>query len=873
MRDRTVSSGSTTTQTFSASALGSEIRPTPGGLGASHDFEAACAQACQAIAPAWPLDRAIAVNPHWERVALPLRQVAARMAVLGGIQVLPTRQYLLQAWHRGRISADDLSYALTMLPAAQTAGLTARECIGTLSQTRDTPRLSLLIDLLDNDPRRHSRLSWREAITHQVSQTCAAYFDQHQADWQPERQQSLYAFWRDALTHDYGIGALMGLPNLGQSVGALPVTRLEAEQWVLQRLGLPEVVLPDYLEAVLLTVNGWASWCAYLGWESRLQSQTDPNLRDLLAIRLAWGAILLDCKDDVSAQEAFAALQAEWQKAPTALKDAEDRLLVDEVWQLALEAGYQRELAGKLGSVGRSAFPISLSQIEVQAAFCIDVRSEPLRRSLEAVWPAIQTIGFAGFFGLPAAYTPLATHARRPQLPGLLAPTVEVVDSIVPAPDRVAGDGVAGRGDKSRAALTDEGARRAREHSFAQAGRWQAASRWPGATFNFVESAGIGYAGKLLNWLKPSTHARPRDDLAGLPSRYRLVCRPGLAGVDLDAKVSMASQVLHAMGLDRGLAPLVLLVGHGSHTANNAHAAALDCGACCGQTGEVNARALAQLLNEPAVRTGLDQLGITVPAQTAFVGALHNTTTDEIEGFDLDLLSPPARKRWNDLERVFAHACDQVRRERAPGLGIDARTPHDKLLTALRRRANDGAQTRPEWGLANNASFLIAPRWRTQGAVLDGRTFLHDYDAANDPDGSVLELLMTAPMLVTHWINWQYHASTCDPERLGSGNKVLHNVVGGHLGVFEGNGGDLRIGLSKQSLHDGERWVHEPVRLTVVIDAPAMAIERVLHNHAAVRQLVANGWLHLWRFGIERLTRFDSGGWHDLTIKAAPKVH
>ena len=55
-------------------------------------------------------------------------------------------------------------------------------------------------------------------------------------------------------------------------------------------------------------------------------------------------------------------------------------------------------------------------------------------------------------------------------------------------------------------------------------------------------------------------------------------------------------------------------------------------------------------------------------------------------------------------------------------------------------------------------------------------------------------------MLVMHWINWQYHASTCDPVRLGSGNKVLHNVVGGDLGVFEGNGGDLRIGLSRQSL-------------------------------------------------------------------------
>lgn len=72
----------------------------------------------------------------------------------------------------------------------------------------------------------------------------------------------------------------------------------------------------------------------------------------------------------------------------------------------------------------------------------------------------------------------------------------------------------------------------------------------------------------------------------------------------------------------------------------------------------------------------------------------------------------------------------------------------------------------------------------------------------------------------------------CDPERLGSGNKLLHNVLGGYLGVFESNGGDLRVGLARQSVHDGRRWVHEPLRLTGVIDAPAAAIEQVLAQHA-----------------------------------------
>nr|MBP6852405.1 DUF2309 family protein [Rhodoferax sp.] len=253
-------------------------------------------------------------------------------------------------------------------------------------------------------------------------------------------------------------------------------------------------------------------------------------------------------------------------------------------------------------------------------------------------------------------------------------------------------------------------------------------------------------------------------------------------------------------------------------------------------------------------------------AHTWFVAALHNTTTDQLEGFDLDLSPPEAQARRSKLHAVWTYAGDQVRRERAPRLGLDPQAPHAELLAQFCRRANDGAQTRPEWGLAGNAAFLIAPRWRSRGVMLEGRTFLHDYDASEDADGSVLELLMTAPMLVTHWINWQYHASTCEPLRLGSGNKVLHNVVGGHLGVFEGNGGDLRIGLSRQSLHDGERWVHEPLRLTVVIDAPQLAIDRVIRKHPVVQQLLDNGWLHLWRLGQGQMQSYQSGTWNPLDL-------
>ena len=55
--------------------------------------------------------------------------------------------------------------------------------------------------------------------------------------------------------------------------------------------------------------------------------------------------------------------------------------------------------------------------------------------------------------------------------------------------------------------------------------------------------------------------------------------------------------------------------------------------------------------------------------------------------------------------------------------------------------------------------------------------------------------------------------SVADNRRFGSGNKVLHNIVGGAIGVLEGNGGDLRVGLPMQSLHNGRAWMHEPLRL------------------------------------------------------------
>ena len=329
------------------------------------------------------------------------------------------------------------------------------------------------------------------------------------------------------------------------------------------------------------------------------------------------------------------------------------------------------------------------------------------------------------------------------------------------------------------------------------------------------------------------------------PYAQRQLERLGRIGFSIEEQTMFVGQALRAIGLTKGFSRFVLIVGHGSTSENNPFESALDCGACGGSHGLVNARVLAQMANKLEVRRRLSLQGIDIPDDSTFVPALHNTTTDEIRLHNLELLPPPHLVYIDRLYNGVNAASRLCAQERIPTLEYEeVELSANAAFEHAQRNSMDWSQVRPEWGLSRNAYFFIGQRNLTEHLSLNGRAFLHSYDYHIDPKQRLLETILTGPLVVAQWINMEHYFSTVDNERFGSGSKVYHNVAC-RFGVMSGNLSDLRTGLPSQTvLKDGHPY-HEPMRLITVIEAPLEHARRAINAVATVRTLITNGWVRL----------------------------
>lgn len=766
------------------------------------------------------LDAAVAVNPLLPRLAAGFGVAATEAASVLGAAGAPSEAHYRRLLNGGSIRRSDLAAVLrrrlahASAPVASDAVESAAALAASAAPTApagvtDNALVDQFLDAAPSIPA-PVRVDRRTArVDDRLSRFTRSWFADGEAAWSVRSGVGFYGDWRALALVDPTLRprARRTLRELPERADALIARHLAGRR-------LDDSAALDLLGRHLARTPGWTA-----ALRRRTVTHRDVDAVDFLAVRLALTTVL-------GAPDPDPAATAEL---------SPERLLI---WQEAAEARTHDAIlravrlpasSAARGAIRANADADSIATTDTdtvpEAAHvvcCIDVRSEGLRRHLEAVGP-YGTSGFAGFFGVAARVRPLGSTTGVDACPVLISPRHQIDERPRPGAAPRARTAL----DRLRTTSTWAASLRAPEKGVHSALGWAELSGWMLGPLSALRSVAPGALGD----------ARRPDELPDAP--------PTLFDLDsamsLDEQVLTAETILTTMGMTQRFAPVVLLLGHGATTTNAPFRTALDCGACGGHRGGGSARIAAALLNAPAVRGGLAARGITIPDETVFVGGEHDTVTDRVTVHDTAGLTAAQRLRVRALEADLAIAGKRLRRERLAELPGGRRAGAEAEVD---RRAADWAQVFPEWGLARNAAIVIGPRSLTRGIDLERRAFLHSYDPETDADGVALTTILTAPLVVAHWINAQYYFSSVDPEVFGAGSKTVHNLVGG-LGVLSGPDGDLRIGLPQQSVMTRDGLHHEPVRLMAVVDAPLDRIDRIIARHDIVRDLVHGEWVRL----------------------------
>ncbi|MFW6307451.1 MAG: putative inorganic carbon transporter subunit DabA [Campylobacterales bacterium] len=527
------------------------------------------------------------------------------------------------------------------------------------------------------------------------------------------------------------------------------------------------------------------------------------------------------------------------------------------------------------------------------ATFCLDVRSEVIRRNIENEGP-YKTYGAGGFLGIPIAFVEFDKAHEQLLCPAVIKPKNVVFE--IPKECVISFQSKKGINKTTKKVLSDLKNNPYTPFIMVEAIGWIFGINLFGKTFApekteklfkklkpikpkttftidklseteiefYVKKLHINIISEHLhNYLAHESIQKqceevwrhlvfgdelvldiPEDALQKLTSEHHITPKDyefqknklSLVGFTLEEKVHYLYNYLTMIGQVDNFPQFALILGHASISDNNPFESALDCGACGGSSSLPNARTLCMIANSASVREKIKEKGIDIPESTKFIPGVHTTTTDKIEFYDEDILTSDEMEMFKNIIVDFNRATQSSKQERVVSL------PYTHTEKDLNIKTKDWSETRPEWGLAQNMGVFAGPRRATKHLAFNNRLFMHSYDWSIDNENAdILTRIFNGPLVVGEWINLEHYFSTVDNHTYGAGSKVYHNIVS-KVGVYSGNYSDLKIGLPTQTVLLEGKAYHEPVRLLTYMEAPLEIVGKAVENSVA-KTFILNEWI------------------------------